>query len=72
VIRRIASGLASRARDRNGAICMLVESSDVQRIRARIDAHFKTGATHVSIQALHVDGEAGPDVRAVEALAPAP
>jgi hypothetical protein len=42
------------------------------RIRARIDAPFKAGATHVCIQALHVDGEAGPDVRAVEALAPAP
>ncbi len=40
------------------------------RIRERIDAHFKAGATHVCIQAIRVDGEPGPDLRAVEALAP--
>src|SRR5216683_3182943 len=40
------------------------------RIRERIDAHFKAGATHVCIQAIRVDGEPGPDLRALEALAP--
>lgn len=40
------------------------------RIRERIDAHFKAGATHVCLQALRADGEPGPDLRAVQALAP--
>jgi len=40
------------------------------RIRERVDAHFKAGATHVCIQPIRVDGQPGPDVHAVEALAP--
>ncbi len=40
------------------------------RIRERVDAHFKAGATHVCLQAIRVDGEPGPDVRALEILAP--
>jgi hypothetical protein len=30
------------------------------RIRERIGAHFKAGATHVGIQAIRVDGESAP------------
>jgi probable F420-dependent oxidoreductase len=41
-----------------------------ERIRDRIDAHFKAGATHVCLQAIRVDGQPGPDVRAIERLAP--
>jgi probable F420-dependent oxidoreductase len=40
------------------------------RIRERIDAHFEAGATHVCLQAIRADGEPGPDLRAVQALAP--
>jgi probable F420-dependent oxidoreductase len=40
------------------------------RIRDRVDAHFKAGATHVCLQAIRVDGQAGPDTRALEALSP--
>jgi probable F420-dependent oxidoreductase len=39
------------------------------KIRERIEAHFKAGATHVCIQALRADGKPTPDLRAVEALA---
>jgi probable F420-dependent oxidoreductase len=41
-----------------------------QRVRERIDAHFKAGATHVCLQALRMDGQAGPDVHALQLLAP--
>ena len=40
------------------------------KIRERIDAHFKAGATHVCIQTLRTDGKPLPDLRAIEALAP--
>jgi probable F420-dependent oxidoreductase len=40
------------------------------RIRERIEMHFKAGATHVCLQAIRADGEPGPDLRAVGALAP--
>jgi probable F420-dependent oxidoreductase len=40
------------------------------RIRERIEMHFKAGATHVCLQAIRADGEPGPDLRAVEVLAP--
>jgi probable F420-dependent oxidoreductase len=40
------------------------------KIRDRVDAHFKAGATHVCLQAIRVDGQPGPDTRALEALAP--
>jgi probable F420-dependent oxidoreductase len=39
-------------------------------IRDRIEAHFKAGATHVCLQAIRVDGQPGPDMRAIEALSP--
>jgi len=38
-------------------------------IRARIDAHFAAGATHVCIQTVKPDGTPGPDWTALEALA---
>jgi probable F420-dependent oxidoreductase len=40
------------------------------RIRDRIDAHFKAGATHVCLQPLRPDGAPTPDLRAAEAFAP--
>jgi len=40
------------------------------KIRGRIDAHLKAGATHVCILPVSVDSEVLPDIRAVEALAP--
>jgi hypothetical protein len=40
------------------------------KIRDRLDAHFRAGATHVSIQALRADGKPLPDSRALETLAP--
>jgi probable F420-dependent oxidoreductase len=43
---------------------------DEKAIRARIRAHHDAGADHVCIQALRPDGKPGPDLRALEALAP--
>jgi probable F420-dependent oxidoreductase len=43
---------------------------DEARIRERIAAHHAAGANHVGIQALRVDGDPGPDYRALKALAP--
>jgi len=39
-------------------------------VRERIDAHFRAGATHVCIQAIRLDGQPGPDMHALETLAP--
>jgi hypothetical protein len=41
------------------------------RIRDLIQAHFTAGATHVCIQPLRADNQPLPDLRAVQALAPA-
>ena len=48
----------------------IVAWGNENKIRDRIDAHFKAGATHVCLQAIRADGQAGPDIRALEALAP--
>jgi probable F420-dependent oxidoreductase len=40
------------------------------RIRDRVEAHLKAGATHVCIQAIRIDGQPGPDISAVKRLAP--
>lgn len=48
----------------------IVAWGSVNKIRDRVDAHFKAGATHVCLQAIRVDGQPGPDTRALEALAP--
>lgn len=41
------------------------------KIRERLQAHLAAGATHVCIQALRPDNPSLPDLRAIEALAPA-
>jgi hypothetical protein len=41
-----------------------------EKIRDRLNAHFRAGATHVCVQALRADGKPLPDARALEALAP--
>jgi probable F420-dependent oxidoreductase len=48
----------------------IVAWGDEHKIRERLDAHFRAGATHVCIQAIRVDGQPGPDIRALETLAP--
>lgn len=48
----------------------VVAWGDEPAIRARIEAHFAAGADHVCIQPLRADGERGPDLRLLEALAP--
>ncbi len=40
------------------------------KIRDRIDAHLKAGATHVCILPIRSDNESLPDLKAVEAFAP--
>ncbi len=49
----------------------LVAWGDEATLRARIDAHYAAGADHVCIQPLRPDGIPGPDLRCLEALAPA-
>ena len=41
-----------------------------EKIRDRVDAHLKAGATHVCILPIRADNETLPDLRAVEAFAP--
>ena len=41
-------------------------------IAARIQAHYDAGADHVCIQPFRPDGQPGPDLRLLEALAPRP
>ena len=48
----------------------IVAWGNEDKIRDRVDAHFKAGATHVCLQAIRVDGQPGPDTRALEALSP--
>ena len=50
----------------------VVAWGDERAIRARIQAHFDAGADHVCIQAFRPDGEPGPDLGLLEALAPLP
>ncbi len=49
----------------------LVAWGDVDTIRERIEAHWSAGADHVSIQPFRPDGAPGPDMKALEVLAPA-
>jgi probable F420-dependent oxidoreductase len=49
----------------------IVAWGDEAAIARRIRAHHDAGADHVCIQPLRPDGEPGPDLRALEALAPA-
>ena len=48
----------------------IVAWGDEAAIRARIQAHHDAGATHVCIQPFRPDGEMGPDMHALELLAP--
>jgi probable F420-dependent oxidoreductase len=48
----------------------LVAWGDEKAIAARVQAHFDAGADHVCIQPLRPDGQGGPDLRILEALAP--
>jgi len=48
----------------------IVAWGDEQTIAARIQAHLDAGADHVCIQPFRPDGQAGPDLRILEALAP--
>jgi len=48
----------------------IVAWGNENKIRERIDAHFKAGATHVCLQAIRADGQPGPDTGALEVLGP--
>jgi probable F420-dependent oxidoreductase len=58
----------------NGCSDALVDAivawGSADKIRDRIDAHLKAGATHVCILPIRVDNESLPDPRVMEALAP--
>jgi probable F420-dependent oxidoreductase len=58
----------------NGGSDALVDAivawGSADKIRDRIDAHLKAGATHVCILPIRVDNELLPDPRVMEALAP--
>jgi probable F420-dependent oxidoreductase len=63
-----AADLAGGGSDR--LIDALVAWGDEKAIAARVQAHFDAGADHVCIQPLRADGQMGPDLRILEALAP--
>jgi probable F420-dependent oxidoreductase len=48
----------------------LVAWGDEEALRARVKAHHDAGADHVCVQPLKPDGSPGPDLRALEVLAP--
>ncbi len=48
----------------------IVAWGDERAIERRVQEHFDAGADHVCIQPLRSDGQPGPDLRALEALAP--
>lgn len=48
----------------------IVAWGDDRAIEARVKAHLDAGANHVCIQPLRPDGKPGPDMEALEALAP--
>ena len=58
----------------NGGSDRLVDAivawGDDKTIAARVKAHLDAGANHVCIQPLRTDGKPGPDLEALEALAP--
>lgn len=58
----------------NGCSDALVDAivawGNEQKLRDRIEAHLKAGATHVCILPIRVDNESLPDPRVMEALAP--
>jgi probable F420-dependent oxidoreductase len=54
----------------NRLVDAIVAWGDEKAIAARIRAHHDAGADHVCIQPLRPDGQPGPDLRVLEALAP--
>jgi probable F420-dependent oxidoreductase len=60
----------------NGGSDRLIDAvvawGDEKAIEARIQAHFDAGADHVCIQPFRADGEPGPDLALLAALAPRP
>ena len=58
----------------NGGSDRLVDAivawGDETKLRARVEAHYKAGATHVCILPLNPDGGLVPDLRTLRALAP--
>ena len=48
----------------------IVAWGDEKAIAERVKAHHDAGATHVCIQPFRADGQPGPDLRILEALAP--
>jgi len=48
----------------------MVVWGDKGTIQRRLQEHFDAGASHVCIQPLQVDSAPGPDLKALEALAP--
>jgi probable F420-dependent oxidoreductase len=48
----------------------IVAWGDERKLRERLDAHYKAGATHVCVMALSSEGGMLPDMRTIEALAP--
>jgi hypothetical protein len=53
----------------DGLVDAIVAWGGEEKIRERIEARFRAGATHVCIQPLRADGKPLPDLRALEALA---
>ncbi|GIW41359.1 MAG: LLM class F420-dependent oxidoreductase [Candidatus Binatia bacterium] len=58
----------------NGGSDRLVDAvvawGDESKLRDRIEAHFRAGATHVCIQPVHPEGKPLPDEKVLEVLAP--
>ena len=48
----------------------IVAWGDEKAIASRVQAHLDAGASHVCVQPVHPGGEAKPDYRILEALAP--
>jgi probable F420-dependent oxidoreductase len=59
---------ANRGSDR--LVDAMVAWGDDKAIGARIEAHLDAGADHVCIQPLRPDGQPGPDLQLLDALAP--
>jgi probable F420-dependent oxidoreductase len=60
--------LANSGSDR--LVDAIVAWSDETKLRARVEAHYKAGATHVCILPLNPAGGLAPDLRTLRALAP--
>jgi len=48
----------------------LIGWGDERAVAKRVQEHFDAGASHVCVQAVRPDGERGPDLKVLEALAP--